>query len=317
MERDILTDLGRCPQSGAALHWTPEGHLASAAGHIYPVHNGVASFLHNLSGDQATAKKFYDEFGWAPDLQGDLQETKAFVDRRGLVAQHMRSCMRTLGERYFAGGGKYFLDAGCGPLVDEEVVALGKRFDRYICADISTRALTMAREKLGDRGIYLASDITNLPIADGMVDAIACNHVIYQLPLDMQEAVFRELWRVLKPGGVAVVIFWWNDAQVAWRAERLAGLLGLRGPGEQPHEPLPELPHNTRPRSWFEAIDWPFAYEYDIYSIVPQLFMRKFIPDDWRGRAFLSGVRMFQALAPRYCGRHGRMPAIVFRKDRV
>ena len=88
-----------------------------------------------------------------------------------------------MGERYFSKGGRYILDAGSGPLIDEAVVAFGDRFERFICTDLSTRALSAARAKLGERGIYLKSDITNLPIEDGVVDAITCNHVIYQLPL--------------------------------------------------------------------------------------------------------------------------------------
>jgi ubiquinone/menaquinone biosynthesis C-methylase UbiE len=224
--------------------------------------------------------------------------------------------MRRLGKRYFSGGGKYILDAGCGALVDDDVVAFGDRFERYICTDLSTRALKIARDKIGDRGIYLKSDITNLPIEDGVVDAITCNHVIYQLPLDMQAAAFRELWRVLKPGGVAVVIYWWNDANLPWRLERVAKMLPMRGPGEpEGAAPAPELPHNTRARAWFESKDWPFAHTYDIYNSVPQLFQRTYIPDDWRGRMFLSGVRALQSAFPVYCGKHGLMPAIVFRKD--
>ncbi|MDZ4691922.1 class I SAM-dependent methyltransferase [Terricaulis sp.] len=316
MDRETLTGLFQCPRSGEALQLTPDGHLIGGAGHTYSVREGVASFLHDLSEEQAAAKQFYDEFGWAPDAEGEFQETKAFVDTRRVSAAHARACMRRLGERYFSGGGKYILDAGCGPLVDEEVVAFGDRFERFICTDLSTRALNVAREKLGDRGIYLKCDITNMPIQDGVVDAITCNHVIYQLPLEMQAAAFRELWRVLKPGGVAVVVFWWNDAKLPWRLERLARMFTMRGPGPpEIHTPLPDLPHNTRSRSWFESKDWPFAYSYDIYNAVPQLFLRNYIPDDWRGRLFLSGLRALQAALPRYCGKHGLMPAIVFKKD--
>lgn len=315
MVRGILTELCRCPRSGEALHWTPEGNLASKAGHIYGVHDGVASFLSDLAGEQAAAQTFYDTFGWAPDADGDLGDTKAFVDTRPVSRAYASAAMRRLGERYFSKGGRYILDAGSGPLIDEEVVAFGDRFERFICTDLSTRALSAARAKLGERGIYLKSDITNLPIEDGVVDAITCNHVIYQLPLNLQAAAFRELWRVLKPGGVAVVVYWWSDAKLPWRLERIARLLPMRGPGEPERaSTLPDLPHNTRPRTWFESQSWPFDYSYDIFRSVPELFTRRYIPDDWRGRAFLGALAMMQRLAPRYCGAHGHMLAIVFRK---
>jgi len=315
MEPGILTELCRCPTSGGALSWTAEG-LRSDAGRLYPVREGVASFLSELKDEQAATQTFYDSFGWAPDEDGALGDTKAFVDMRAAPRAYANACMRRLGERYFSGGGKYILDAGSGPLIDDEVVRFGDSFERFICTDLSARALEGARKKLGDRGIYLQSDITNLPIADNVVDAITCNHVIYQLPLDLQAAAIRELWRVLKPGGVAVVIAWWSDAKLPWRLERIARLLPMRGPGEpESDQPLPELPHNTRPRSWFESEAWPFEYKYDIYRTVPELFTRTYIPDDWRGRLFLSALQTMQTVASGYCGKHGHMPAIVFRKS--
>lgn len=317
MDREILTALCRCPRTGEALSWTAEGHLASAAGHTYTVRDGVASFLAELQGEQAAAQNFYDSFGWAPDAEGALGDTKTFVDTRPVSRAYARACMRRLGERYFSGGGKYILDAGSGPLIDEEVFAFGDRFERVICTDLSARALNAARDKLGNRGIYLKCDITNMPIEDGVVDAITCNHVIYQLPMNMQAQAFRELYRVLKPGGVAVVIYWWSDANLPWRMERIARMLPMRGPGEpQTDGPLPELPHNTRPRSWFESKDWPFSYKYDIYRTVPELFTRTYIPDDWRGALFLNGLQLMQRIAPGYCGRHGHMPVIVFKKPK-
>jgi hypothetical protein len=30
-----------------------------------------------------------------------------------------------------------------------------------------------------------------------------------------------ELWRVLKPGGVGVIVYWWSEAPLAWRIEKL------------------------------------------------------------------------------------------------
>ncbi len=161
---------------------------------------------------------------------------------------------------------------------------------------------------------YLQADITKLPIQDNVMDAVTCNHVIYQLPLNLQAAAFEELYRVLKPGGVAIVIYWWHDANLPWRLERIARVLLMRGPGEQRNEPLPDLPHNTRTRAWFEEQRWSFEYDYDIYRTVPELFMRRYIPEDWRGQLFLGGLRVVQAIAPSYFGRYGQMPAIVLRK---
>jgi ubiquinone/menaquinone biosynthesis C-methylase UbiE len=46
------------------------------------------------------------------------------------------------------------------------------------------------------------ADICNLPFADNSYDIIFCNHVLEHIPDDTQ--AMKELFRVLKPGGVVV-----------------------------------------------------------------------------------------------------------------
>jgi SAM-dependent methyltransferase len=46
------------------------------------------------------------------------------------------------------------------------------------------------------------ADICNLPFADNTYDVILCNHVLEHIPDDTQ--AMRELYRVLKPGGMGI-----------------------------------------------------------------------------------------------------------------
>ena len=117
-----------------------------------------------------------------------------------------RKCIRRL-NTHFQRGGRFLLDAGSGPIAHEEYLEFGTNFERRVCVDLSAEALRVARSKLGARGVYLQADLTNLPIQTGSIDAVTCNHVIYQIPENQQAAVFKELWRVLKPGGVAVIVY--------------------------------------------------------------------------------------------------------------
>lgn len=308
-----LTELCRCPVSGEPLHWTANGDLTSASGVVYPYQDGVASFLTNQGGDQAVVREFYDTFGWVPDESGLLGDTKAFVDTRDTPMNFTRNCMKRLG-RYFSGG-EVLLDAGSGPIPFDEIMAYGDHYATRICVDLSARALRAARQKLGDRGIYLQGDIAKLPLRDGVVDAVTCSNMIFQLPSEQQADAFREMWRVLKPGGVAVIGYWWETAKLAWRIERIAQLLPMRGPGARRDLSLPDLVHHPLSREWFESQQWPFRYSYDIYRVVTNEFMRNYVSDDWRGRLFLGALSALQSIAPRYCGMHGRMPTIVFCKD--
>lgn len=176
----------------------------------------------------------------------------------------------------------------------------------------------MARSKLGERGVYLQADLTSLPIQTGAVDAITCNHVIYQIPADQQAAVFKELWRVLKPGGVAVIVYWWRDTPLQWRLERLARMFAGRGGSNESDKPTAvgstpsHFPHSLQ---WFETQDWPFRYQIEPFRVIGNTFMRSYVSDGWAGKLFLEGVFALQQIAPSYCGRHGQMPAIVLRKD--
>jgi len=309
-----FVDILRCPTTHGRLSWAPDGRLISADGTSYAYRDGVASLLpeQSLSNDPSqSVRDFYQKAGWEEDQEGVFSDTKAFVDTRNASLEFTRECMRRLG-RYFKGGGRYLLDAGSGPIPHDALLDYGNPFERRVCVDLSEGALRVARGKLGDRGIYLQGDLTNLPIADNSMDAALCYHVLYQVPADRQPDILNELWRVLKRGGVCVVVYWWPHAPLAWRVEQLAKLIGSRGEGVT--SPQPELFHEPLPRSWFEAQPWPFDYQYDIFRLIDNGAMLRCIGDDWRGKLVLGGMSALQRLAPAFCGKYGRIPAIVFRK---
>lgn len=311
---DEFVALLRCPVTGQPLQRTEDGGLATANGRQYPESDGVLCLLPQLhdGGAQAAVREFYESSGWSADEAGLFGDTKSFVDTRGVSFRFTRQSLRRL-VRYFKGGGRYLLDAGSGPIAYDELLSLGAGFDTRVCVDLSARALRAARTKLGDRGLYIQGDLTSLPLQDGSMDAITCNHVIYQLPPDEQRAAFLELWRVLRPGGVAAIVYWWASPPLEWRLERLARLLPMRGPGLPPESF--DLPHHPHSREWFEAQEWPFSFKYDIYRAVTNAFMRQYISDDWRGALFLGALDLLQRGAPSYCGKRGVMPIIVVRKN--
>lgn len=266
--------------------------------------------------DADGVRSFYENEGWKADEAGVFTDTKAFLDTRELSMHFTRRCITRLG-KYFRAGGEYLLDAGSGPIAHPELIDYGNAFERRVCVDLSASALRTARTKLGDRGIYVQGDLTNLPIKSNSMDAVTCNHVIYQIPdASMQAAAFLELWRVLKPGGVGVVVYWWPHAPLAWRIERLVRLFNVHRQSidEVIKEDAAHLVHKPQSRDWFEAQDWPFDYDYDVFRVVSNEFMRTHVPDDWRGGLILNTLFAMQALVPAYCGKHGIMPALILHK---
>ena len=64
--------------------------------------------------------------------------------------------------------------------------------------DVSRRGCELARE---DGHRVVQGEMTALPVADDAVDAVTAYHAIFHVPRADHEAVYREVARVLRPGG--------------------------------------------------------------------------------------------------------------------
>ncbi len=91
------------------------------------------------------------------------------------------------------------IGGGYGRLANEYL----KRAHKIYLFDYSKTELEQAKEIYGDKIETRAGDIYNLPFKDGELDGLMMVRVTHHLK-DMPKAV-AELYRVLKPGGVAVI----------------------------------------------------------------------------------------------------------------
>jgi ubiquinone/menaquinone biosynthesis C-methylase UbiE len=91
------------------------------------------------------------------------------------------------------------LDVGCGDgartLANLPVDAIG--------LDISRRALELAADVLPGARL-VQGEMTDLPVADDSVDAITAYHAVFHVPRADHPVVYRELERVLRPGGIVL-----------------------------------------------------------------------------------------------------------------
>jgi ubiquinone/menaquinone biosynthesis C-methylase UbiE len=92
------------------------------------------------------------------------------------------------------------LDAGCG--TGDIAAQLMECGHEVWGVDIAEPMIRLARERCGsDR--FRVGDLEQMPFEDNMFDAVVCLGVIEYL--DSDEQALREMWRVLKPGGTAVI----------------------------------------------------------------------------------------------------------------
>jgi ubiquinone/menaquinone biosynthesis C-methylase UbiE len=120
---------------------------------------------------------------------------------------------RVMGFDQFAG--KRLLEVGCGMATDLLQFARGGA----ICTgvDLTPRSIEISRrhfEVYGFPGTFLITDGERLPFPDQSFDVVYSNGVLHHTP-DTAGAV-REIYRVLKPGGIAKVMLYYRHSLNYW-----------------------------------------------------------------------------------------------------
>lgn len=99
------------------------------------------------------------------------------------------------------------LDVACG--TGRFLHQLGRALPRakLYGLDLSPPYLARAAALLAGREVSLVHENAEaMPFADGQFDAVTSVFLFHELPADARRRVIAEMWRVLRPGGCAVVI---------------------------------------------------------------------------------------------------------------
>jgi ubiquinone/menaquinone biosynthesis C-methylase UbiE len=163
-----------------------------------------------MSEVQQQVREFYDQVGWK--LVGeDLYQNARYEDLRPVSREYIHRCHLRV-RRHLPASGRILLDAGSGPIQYPEYLEYSRDHQFRVCADISITALLEARQRIGEKGLFVVCDITRLPFKPEVFDGVVSMHTIHHLPESEQPTAFLELYRVLTPGNHGVVVNGWGSS---------------------------------------------------------------------------------------------------------
>jgi ubiquinone/menaquinone biosynthesis C-methylase UbiE len=122
--------------------------------------------------------------------------------RRTLLGLELRRIQRVALERLRVVPGQRVLDLGCGP--GDGASRLNRAGAIAIGLDYSQGMLDDARRASGNDGRIVRGDAGRLPFKDGAFDKIVCTNSFHHYPRHFDS--LREMRRVLKPGGLLVLV---------------------------------------------------------------------------------------------------------------
>lgn len=281
-------------------------------------------------------RQFYDEIGWQEVGEGVYQNAR-FEDLRPVSREYIHNCHLRVG-RYLRPEGRYFLDAGSGPIQYPEYIEYSRGYRARICADISIVALQEARSRIGDRetgghGLFVVADVANLPFDNSVFDGAVSLHTIHHIPADEHLQAYQELHRVLGQARSAVVVNGWSSSKLMrffiqplkWvkrTSKRVMGRLNRVINGPSPAQTLSQQSNekstyvNKHNANWLlSEVGRYMDLQIYVWRSVSVRFLRAYIHPKLGGKWFLRQLFKLEERYPQFMGENGQYPLVVLKKN--
>ena len=262
-------------------------------------------------------REFYDEIGWRKEESG-LYQNAHYEDLRPVSREYIHNTRLRVNDHLIPTG-DLLLDAGSGPVQYDEYLTYSQGYKKRVCADISIQALREAQERIGDHGLFVVCDVAKLPFKLDTFDGIVSMHTIHHLPMDEHKLAYAELYRVLKPLRVAVVVNGWSG--LGSFVNRLANLINrvrrfLRGKPVkvEPGKKVGTHIQRTSAKWLRNELGNSMPVEIFVWRSASTLSLRTFVHEKYGGRAILKWLFRMEEKYPKFFGEHGQYPVIVFKK---
>ena len=265
-------------------------------------------------------RKFYDERGWHDvgatsldrHLFGMKQDGPIRVELDRLETERVRASLM------LAGYGLNLLECGCGGNPALELMDL---CSSYTGVDFSKTGIERSRaacEGLSTPTEFRVADVCALPFEDESFDAVYSAHMIYHIDdRGAQEAALREMMRLLRPGGVAVVVTA-NPRPLLFPIrlmKRLVADTPILGPLVDRLRPNPPIPYRPSTIRWMRGCLSELG-EVDVYtySIPSTAFYQRVNEERNPGKALWRLIRWLEVNHPRRSAYLGNYVTVVCRK---
>lgn len=277
---------------------------------------------------------FYNEIGWKIESDGFYQNAR-YEDLRPVSREYIHKCHLRV-NRYLQPSGKFLLDAGSGPVQWPDYLTYSQNYQYRVCLDISIVALEEARQRLGDRGLYVVSDVANLPFKSDVFDGLVSLHTLHHIPPVEQPDAYAGLVRVLKPDRTGVVVNAWTAPVLMERMKWLVALMdrvnGLSGRIKRRKEiqipepvvtaqskktaakPTGTFTQHITPEWLKEKLTGRVNFKILVWRSASVRFMRSVIQPWLFGRFWLRWLYNQEEKEPEYYGENGQYPLIVISK---
>jgi SAM-dependent methyltransferase len=280
-------------------------------------------------------QEFYNSVGWKQIGEG-LYQNARYEDLRPVSREYIHRCHLRVA-RFLPTSGMYLLDAGSGPIQYPEYLEYSKGFRYRVCLDISMLALKEARERLGERGMYVVADVARLPFRRDAFEGIVSLHTIHHLPADEHKDAILGLFQVLKQGGQAVIVYTWGEYSplmrvlefpmdrtlrfIQWLSRKLTSHdKSVYSDGDNKTE-VTELVRTPGTFTFKHDYAWVIhnlkelpGLEVRVWRTVSTKFLRAFVHRKALGNLWLRLLFWLEERAPRFFGRIGQYPMILFQK---
>lgn len=275
-----------------------------------------------LREEKKHVQDFYNETGWHKSEEGDFEDAQLFEDLRPVAEEYINNCHKRV-SRHLKPKGDFILDAGSGPIQFDAYLEYSKDYKYRICVDLTLQALSQAKQKLGDKGIYLIADITNLPLKSNVVDGAVSLNVIYHIPKDEQRKAIEEITRALKPEHKAVIVYSWGDKfslfmnfalfyiKIFQGFQKVYRIMKSKIVRNQGHA---GLYFHAWPPSYFNQSNWDATIDILVWRSISVPFTKIYAHPFLGGKKFLKMIYNWEERNPRAAGKLGQYPMLVVSK---